>query len=91
MNLRTPGPIPVPLEVAEAGAAAMINHRGPEFADLIADLCKLLRNNNWLANNAIIYFEQGKDHVKPVLVDDWLITHEKIAGKVSYSLVQTRT
>ena len=63
----------------------------PFDTDLIADLCKLLRNNNWLANSAIIYFEQGKDHVKPVLMDDWVITHEKIAGKVSYSLVKTRT
>ena len=62
----------------------------PFDTDLIADLCKLLRNNNWLANSAIIYFEQGKDDVKPVLVDDWLITHEKIAGKVSYSLMKTK-
>ncbi|MBM4415289.1 MAG: alanine--glyoxylate aminotransferase family protein [Chloroflexi bacterium] len=35
MNLRIPGPTPVPREVAEAGAAEMINHRGPEFAELI--------------------------------------------------------
>ena len=36
MNLRIPGPTPVPAEVAQAGAAEMINHRGPEFAELIA-------------------------------------------------------
>ena len=36
MNLRIPGPTPVPTEVAEAGAAEMINHRGPEFAALLA-------------------------------------------------------
>ena len=36
MNLRIPGPTPVPAEVAQAGAAEMINHRGPEFAALIA-------------------------------------------------------
>ena len=35
MNLRIPGPTPVPTEVAEAGAAEMINHRGPEFAAMI--------------------------------------------------------
>ena len=35
MNLRIPGPTPVPREVAEAGAREMINHRGPEFAKLI--------------------------------------------------------
>ncbi len=36
MNLRIPGPTAVPPEVLEAGAAAMINHRGPEFAAMIA-------------------------------------------------------
>ena len=35
MNLRIPGPTPVPDSVTQAGAADMINHRGPEFADLI--------------------------------------------------------
>lgn len=35
MNLRIPGPTPVPAAVAQAGAADMINHRGPEFAELI--------------------------------------------------------
>jgi aspartate aminotransferase-like enzyme len=36
VNLRIPGPTAVPPEVAQAGAAPMINHRGPEFAALIA-------------------------------------------------------
>ncbi len=36
LNLRIPGPTPIPSEVAQAGAAEMINHRGPEFAELIA-------------------------------------------------------
>jgi len=35
VNLRIPGPTPVPSEVAQAGAAEMINHRGPEFDALI--------------------------------------------------------
>lgn len=35
MNLRIPGPTPVPAEVAQAGAADMINHRGPEFAAML--------------------------------------------------------
>ncbi|MDA0270928.1 MAG: alanine--glyoxylate aminotransferase family protein [Chloroflexi bacterium] len=36
MNLRIPGPTAVPPEVLAAGAAEMINHRGPEFAAMIA-------------------------------------------------------
>ena len=35
MNLRVPGPTPCPEEVLQAGARQMINHRGPEFAELI--------------------------------------------------------
>ena len=35
MNLRIPGPTTVPAEIAQAGAADMINHRGPEFAAML--------------------------------------------------------
>lgn len=34
MNLRVPGPTPLPREVLEAGSRQMVNHRGPEFAGL---------------------------------------------------------
>jgi aspartate aminotransferase-like enzyme len=34
-NLRTPGPTPVPDEIVAAMANPMINHRGPEFLELI--------------------------------------------------------
>lgn len=35
MNLRIPGPTPVPEEVLAAVAQPMINHRGPEFAGVL--------------------------------------------------------
>jgi aspartate aminotransferase-like enzyme len=35
-NLRIPGPTPLPPTVREAGARQMINHRGPDFAALLA-------------------------------------------------------
>lgn len=35
MNLRTPGPIPLPDDILEAMSGPMINHRGPEFAELL--------------------------------------------------------
>jgi aspartate aminotransferase-like enzyme len=37
-NLRIPGPTALPPSVREAGARQMINHRGPEFKDLLARL-----------------------------------------------------
>ena len=36
MNLRVPGPTPCPAPVIEAMGQQMINHRGPEFAELIS-------------------------------------------------------
>ena len=36
-NLRVPGPTPIPASVREAQAQPMINHRGPEFAELLAE------------------------------------------------------
>lgn len=35
MNLRIPGPTPCPEEVLEATGRQMINHRGPEFAQIL--------------------------------------------------------
>ncbi|MBF8290513.1 MAG: alanine--glyoxylate aminotransferase family protein [Chloroflexi bacterium] len=35
-NLRIPGPTSLPPTVREAGARQMINHRGPEFAAMLA-------------------------------------------------------
>ena len=35
MNLRIPGPIPVPEDILEAMSTPMINHRGTEFKDML--------------------------------------------------------
>ncbi len=35
MNLRLPGPIPVPEEILETLSRPMINHRGPQFKDML--------------------------------------------------------
>ena len=35
LNLRIPGPIPVPDDILEAMALPMINHRGPEFKEIL--------------------------------------------------------
>ena len=37
-NLRTPGPTPCPDEVLEAMATSMVNHRGPEFGQIVLDV-----------------------------------------------------
>src|SRR3981081_630977 len=42
-NLRIPGPTFVPQTVLNATARPMINHRGPEFAALMAGLTRALQ------------------------------------------------
>jgi aspartate aminotransferase-like enzyme len=43
LNLRIPGPTPVPHAVLEAMSHAMINHRGPEFAAMIKRVTDALK------------------------------------------------
>ena len=45
MNLRIPGPTPCPEEVLAAGAQQMMNHRGPEFAQVLRRVTDGL---NWM-------------------------------------------
>src|SRR5438270_242687 len=43
VNLRVPGPTPVPAPVAEAAARPMVNHRGPEFALAMGEVIERLK------------------------------------------------
>ena len=45
MNLRIPGPTPCPEDVLAAGAAQMMNHRGPEFAQILR---RVTAGLNWV-------------------------------------------
>lgn len=53
VNLRVPGPTPCPEDILLAGAQQMINHRGPEFSDLIqrvhSGLQKVFQTENQIA------------------------------------------
>ncbi len=61
----------------------------PFDTELLSDTCSLLRENGWLTANAIIYLEQSRDTEKPALPQGWVVSQEKVAGKVSYSLLNT--
>jgi len=61
----------------------------PFDIDVLGKFCGLLQQKGWLAANAAIYLEQNRDHAKLPLPDGWIISHEKVAGKVGYSLVRT--
>ena len=63
----------------------------PFDAEMLSDACGILQKRGLLAENAIVYLERSNDREKPALPTGWAVTHEKVAGKVSYSLARTRT
>ena len=69
MNLRTPGPIPVPAEVVEAGAAAMINHRGPEFAELLVRIEEGLKHVYRTQNDIAVLTASGTGGMEAAVVN----------------------
>ena len=54
VNLRIPGPTPLPDRVREAGARQMVNHRGPEFRELITRVTRRLQTAFVTRNDILI-------------------------------------
>lgn len=69
MNLRLPGPTPVPPEVAEAGSAEMINHRGPEFAALLKTTTEGVRRVYATSNDVFILSASGSGGMEAAVVN----------------------
>ncbi|MEZ4501462.1 MAG: alanine--glyoxylate aminotransferase family protein [Dehalococcoidia bacterium] len=69
MNLRIPGPTPVPDEVAQAGAAEMINHRGPEFAALAARITDRVKTVFQTQNDVLTLTTSGSGGMESAVVN----------------------
>jgi len=59
MNLRIPGPTPLPPSVLEVLQKQMINHRGPEFASLINEVTRDLKHFFETENDLFILTASG--------------------------------
>ncbi|MSQ24767.1 MAG: alanine--glyoxylate aminotransferase family protein [Dehalococcoidia bacterium] len=59
VNLRIPGPTPLPDPVLKALSGQMINHRGPEFATLIAKLTEDLKKAFATTGDVVILTASG--------------------------------
>ncbi|UGA54717.1 16S rRNA (guanine(966)-N(2))-methyltransferase RsmD [Vibrio sp. VB16] len=55
---------------------------------LLEKSLKLLEENNWLAENAMIYIETEKELTLTGVPDNWSLYREKKAGQVSYRLFE---
>ena len=59
MNLRIPGPTPLPPDVLASQTKQMINHRGPEFGELIAHVTDELKHFYQTQNDLFILTGSG--------------------------------
>jgi len=69
VNLRIPGPTPLPDRVREAGARQMVNHRGPEFKELINRVTDRLKTAFVTRNDILILTASGTGGLEAAIVN----------------------
>ncbi len=69
MNLRIPGPTPCPEDVLQAGAQQMIDHRGPEFKDMIARIHSGLQTAFQTKNQIAILTSSGTGAMEAAVIN----------------------
>jgi aspartate aminotransferase-like enzyme len=69
LNLRTPGPTPLPPEVREALARDMINHRGAEFATVLRECVDGLKWAFQTQHDMLILSASGTGGLESVVVN----------------------
>ncbi|MSQ12132.1 MAG: alanine--glyoxylate aminotransferase family protein [Dehalococcoidia bacterium] len=69
INLRIPGPTPVPADVLQAGARQMVNHRGPEFKDLLNRVNLRLKTVFQTSNDVLMLTTSGTGGLEAAIVN----------------------
>lgn len=67
-NLRIPGPTPLPDAVRQAGSRQMINHRGPEFQELVARVSAGMRPAFGTASDVMVLTSSGTGGLEAAVV-----------------------
>ncbi|MGH2391073.1 MAG: alanine--glyoxylate aminotransferase family protein, partial [Chloroflexota bacterium] len=68
-NLRIPGPTPLPPSVRSAMSAQMINHRGPEYAALQAEVIRGLRPFFQTEHDILLFTSSGTGGLEAAIVN----------------------
>ena len=69
MRLRIPGPTPCPDEVLEAMASPMVNHRGPEFKEMILRLTQNTQRVLQTTNDVFFLTSSGSGALEATVVN----------------------
>lgn len=67
-NLRIPGPTPLPDAVREAGRLPMINHRGPEFMELVGRVSAGMRPAFGTSSDVMVLTSSGTGGLEAAVV-----------------------
>ncbi len=68
-QLRIPGPTPLPERVVRAASRPMIDHRGPEFAALLADVCAGVRRVFETENEVLVLTCSGSGGLESAIAN----------------------
>lgn len=77
MNLRIPGPTPVPDDILRAGARQMIDHRGPEFQSVLSSVTEGLKTVFGTTGDLLILTGSGTSAMEAAVVNT-LSTGDKV-------------
>ncbi|MBI4328940.1 MAG: alanine--glyoxylate aminotransferase family protein [Chloroflexi bacterium] len=69
MNLRIPGPTPLPAEVLEAEARPMVNHRGAEFARILERVTARLKESFRTKGDVLLLTASGSGGLESAIVN----------------------
>lgn len=69
MNLRIPGPTPLPPEVKEALGAEMIDHRGVQFEEMLQEVTSHLRHFYQTSGDVLVLTASGTGGLEAALVN----------------------
>ena len=68
-QLRIPGPTPIPERVVRAGSRPMIDHRGPEFAELLADVTAGAKRVFETSNDLLVLTSSGSGGLESAIAN----------------------
>ncbi|MFU8796859.1 MAG: pyridoxal-phosphate-dependent aminotransferase family protein [Dehalococcoidia bacterium] len=69
MQLRIPGPTPCPPQILQAMGRQMMNHRGPEFADLLKSITDRLRKVFQTTGDVLLLTASGSGGMESAIVN----------------------